>query len=205
LPRLHRSNVTNPLTNPGSERNTKILRAQNKKIKRKRRAVFCHPALPYPHPTLPSPRSSRQRPPPPPEAAPPSPHDLCSQRNAAASIHAAARGSAQAGTPPLLRSSACAPSRPRDPLYHTPRGVTAGKKQKNSSSQMMVPQRVTSRVLEGFPILPRHVCGPHLSSDASLPAALRCERYEVDAKGRIVPGYCPIMATRRRANRDSMF
>ena len=46
---------------------------------------------------------------------------------------------------------------------------------------------------------------PHLSSDASLPPALRCERYEVDFNGRMVPGCGPIMATRRRANTDSLF
>ena len=91
-------------------------------------------------------------------------HIRALHRDAAASSQTAARGSTQAGTSPLLHASACAPSRPRDPLSHTPRGATAVKKtegkQKNSSSQMMVPQRVTFRVLKGSPILPRHVCGP---------------------------------------------
>ena len=33
-----------------------------------------------------------------------------------------------------------------------------------------------------------HVGGPHLSSDASLPPALRCELDDVDSNGRMVPG-----------------
>jgi hypothetical protein len=60
----------------------------------------------------PSPSPSPPSPPPPPEAAPPPPHDRRSQRNAAACVHTAARGSGQAGTPSLV-ASACAPSRTR--------------------------------------------------------------------------------------------
>ena len=80
--------------------------------------MFCHPATPYPHLTLLSPRSPRPRPPPPPEAAPPPPHDLIPQQNTAASVDPAARGSAQAGTTLLLRASACAPFQPRNPVEH---------------------------------------------------------------------------------------
>ena len=179
--------------------------------------MFRHISLPYSClPSLLSPGPSHPHQHPPPEAAPPPTRDRAPQRNAAASIQTAARGSAQAGTPPLLRTSGCAPSRSprpseshsqrgwcgysnirtrpaesppalRDPLYHTTRGATAGeKKQENLSSQMMVPQRVTFRALAGFPIHPQHVCGPHLSSDASLSPALRFELYEVDSKRRII-------------------
>ena len=70
-------------------------------------------------PPPPSPCSAPPRPPPPPEAAAPPAHDRASQRDAAACIPPAARSSAQAGTP-SLRTSACAPSRTRDPPCTTP-------------------------------------------------------------------------------------
>ena len=126
--------------------------------------MSCHPGLTYPPPPT-SPCPSRPRPPQLPEAAPPPPRDRIEQHNAAASTPPAARGSAQARTPSLLRASACAPSRSRDPLYHSPRRAAA-KKNENSSNQMTVPQRVTCWVLKGFPFLHQYVCGLHLSSDA---------------------------------------
>ena len=140
------------------------------------------------------------------------------------------RAAALRQEPHLLSAPVRAPPPTSTTLYHNPRGATAGKKreglvqpvyiticitipeeqlrqrkQKDSSSQMMVPHRDTFRVLEGFPIPPQHVWGPHLSTDASLPAALRCERCEVDSKGRNLPGWCPIIATQWRANKDSRF
>jgi len=183
LPRLHWSKVTNSRNNPGSEPEPRF--EKHKTRKPKGHAKLCPADQPSPirAPLPPSPWSSRPRPPPPPEAAPPPPHDLWTQRYAAASLHPAARGSAQADNPSLIRPRVCAPSRPRDPLYHTSRGATAGKKQRDLSGQLMVPQRVTFRVLEGFSNTLQHVCGPHLSSHASLPEAPRCELCEVAFNG----------------------
>ena len=68
------------------------------------------------HPPL-SPHSSHPSPPPPREASPPPPHAPPTQQNAAEYFHTAARGSSQSDSPSLL-SSACAPSRPLEPLHH---------------------------------------------------------------------------------------
>ena len=168
--------------------------------------MFCHPALPYPRHLPPSPFSPRPRPPPLPEAAPPPPHDLSTQRDAAASLHPASRGSAQTGAPCLILASACALSRsPQPSVPHSQRG-NCGKETEGLQPNDGATQRHVSGS-QGGSNSPS-VCvwaGPHLSSDASLPTALRCELYEVDSKGRIIPGCCPIMATRQRANRDSLF
>ena len=124
MPRLHRGEVTNPLSNPGSERDTKL---RHKTRKPGGQAELCSDTPPSPILTITrSPCPLRPRRPPPPEAAPPSPNGLCLQRDAAASVHPAASGSAQAGDPSsLLRVSASTTSRPHDSLYHTPRGATA--------------------------------------------------------------------------------
>ena len=159
LPRIKRGNVTESRAYSGRKCETTILEAEtaspewsegrwfrntedhkrpemhlrkHKARKQKGHAqLFSAPRLtPLCPPTPPSPCSSRPRPPPPPKDSLPPPHDLCTQRHAAAWPHPAAHGSAQAGTPPsLLRACACAPSLPRDPLYCTPegRGATAGK------------------------------------------------------------------------------
>ena len=94
---------------------------QNPNKKDTKRCVLpLNPSLSKPLiPPAPSPCSSPPRPPSPPEAAPPPPHALSTQRNAAASLHAAARGSGQAGTPSLL-ASFCAPCCTRGPLCTTP-------------------------------------------------------------------------------------
>ena len=78
-------------------------------------------------PAPPSPCPLHRRPLPPPEDAPTRRHAVpahlqgCASmlRYAAARYHPAARGSAQAGNPSLLRASACAPSHPRDPHFTT--------------------------------------------------------------------------------------
>ena len=66
-----------------------------------RKFEYCPPSLSYSQPSHslpPSPHPSHPWPPPPPEAAPPPPHGLHTQPDAAASLHPASRGSAQAGT-----------------------------------------------------------------------------------------------------------
>ena len=101
-----------------------------------RKDEYCPPSLSYPQPShslTPSPDPSRPWPPPPPEAAPPPPHGLLPQPDAAACVHPAARGSAQAGHP-SRRASACTPSSTRDPLGATP-------------SEGRTPQRNTTRRL----------------------------------------------------------
>jgi hypothetical protein len=100
-------------------------------------------------------------------------------RRAAALRQATTLSSAEGPAPPPA---------PRDLLYHNPRRAAAKNKHEHSSNQMIVPQRVTFWVLEESSILHQYVCGLHLSADASLPPALRCELYEFISKGRIVPG-----------------
>ena len=88
------------------------------------------------------------------------------------------------------------PPAPRDPLYHTPRGTTAEKKTKGLVQRNDgVTKSYVSGSEKGSIFHPGFVWA-HLSSDASLPAALQCELYEVDSISRFVPGCCPCVATR---------
>jgi hypothetical protein len=175
--------------------------------KRTCRAVFCHPAPPIPAPPLPSPRSSRPRPPPPPEADPPPPRALPTQHNAAACLQPAASGSAQASVPCLSHASAGAPFRSqRSSVPHFQRGNCGKEKRWTRPAKRWR----HAELCFGFWFLLNSpsTCvwaGLHLSSDVSLPAALRCELHEVDSKGQYIPGCFPTMATRRRANRSSLF
>ena len=108
--------------------------------------------------------------------------------------------------PPLSVAQVRAPpSAPRDPLYHTPRGATAGKK---TEGLVQTNDGVTKSYVSGpekVPIFFQHACGPHPSSEASLRAALRFKLDGFDSKRQSLPGSCPFVATRWKANMDSLF
>ena len=105
-----------------------------------------YPASLMPPPPSSSPCPPRPWPPPPPEAAPPPPHDLPSQPDTAASIHPAARGSAQAGYP-FLRKCGRPLQHPRPPRPRLQRGAKHNESRKDAWRQNTMTQRIAFYLL----------------------------------------------------------
>ena len=163
MPRLHRSTVDNSRTNPGSERGTQCLRSTQPENQEETQSCFLPPSPPLsaPHSALtvsfaftaaPAARSGSTT------AAWPANAARCS------GVHLFCGARQRSGRHPPSPPRKCVRPLPLPATLCTtlPEGRVRERRRKDSSSQMMVPHRVTFQVLKRFPFFLACLCAASL-------------------------------------------